>query len=248
MKTEWNYSELAEAYLRRPDYSPEALEQAFQRAGLKRGSKVCDVGAGVGHLTLELAKAGFDVSAVEPNDEMRVRGMKRTESMSNVRWTEGTAEDTKQPAGAFELVSFGSSFNVVDRDKALAETKRILKPGGWFCCLWNHRDLDDPVQKGIENVIHQHVKNYDYGTRRENQTPYLEGSGYFRSIEEISGTITHQSTRGEMVEAWRSHATLHRQAGDAFPAVVTAIEKFLDTQGEKIAVPYTTRLWIAQLK
>ena len=44
-------------------------------------------------------------------------------------------ENTGQSSGRFGLVTFGSSFNVCDREKALEETARILKPGGWFACV-----------------------------------------------------------------------------------------------------------------
>ena len=68
MKTEWDYTDLADAYLKRPDYSNDAIEKMFSIAGIKKGDKVCDVGAGAAHLTLELAEAQFNVCAVEPND------------------------------------------------------------------------------------------------------------------------------------------------------------------------------------
>lgn len=76
MKTEWDYSSLAEAYLKRPRYSTEAIDKLVSLSGIAEGAQVCDVGAGVAHLTLELLQRGFKVDAVEPNDEMRRRGKK----------------------------------------------------------------------------------------------------------------------------------------------------------------------------
>ena len=54
MKTEWDYTQLADAYLKRPDYAPAALQELFRITGLEAGDKVCDIGAGVAHLTLPL--------------------------------------------------------------------------------------------------------------------------------------------------------------------------------------------------
>ena len=34
MKTNWDYTQLADAYLERPDYAPDALKQLFNIAGL----------------------------------------------------------------------------------------------------------------------------------------------------------------------------------------------------------------------
>ena len=47
-------------------------------AGLTGNSRICDIGAGVAHLTIPLASRGFIVDAVEPNDSMRRNGIKRT--------------------------------------------------------------------------------------------------------------------------------------------------------------------------
>ena len=78
MKTEWDYTDLAAAYLKRPDYAQSAIDRMLETAGVKKGDVVCDVGAGAAHLTLKLAEHGLHVCAVEPNDAMRANGIERT--------------------------------------------------------------------------------------------------------------------------------------------------------------------------
>jgi len=247
MKTLWDYTELAEAYLKRPDYSADAINRIFEISGVKAGQKACDIGAGVAHLTLHLAARGLQVDAVEPNDAMRALGIKRTGDLPNVQWFEGTGEETGRPSGAYHLVSFGSSFNVTDREKALAETSRLLRPGGWFTCMWNHRKLDDPIQARIESIIHDAVPEYAYGTRRSDQQEVIEASRLFRPVKKIEGGVLHRQSVEDCIEAWRSHATLQRQAGDAFAAVIREIAAYLHGLGtDAIAIPYTTRAWVAQ--
>ena len=249
MKTEWDYTELADAYLERPAYADDALKKLFSRAGLRKNSHVCDIGAGVGHLTLPLAAKGYIVIAVEPNDAMRANGMERTASLPNVTWVEASGEATGLPASAFDFVSFGSSFNVMDRQNALRETYRLLRPRCYFTCMWNHRELEDPVQKSIEKIIAGFIPEYGYGTRREDQTEEIKKSGLFGDVECVSGEIVHTQTAAQVVEAWRSHATLHRQAKEAFPEIIRAISEYLHTRATaKIAIPYVTRAWIARRK
>lgn len=243
----WDYTALATAYLKRPDYAPQAVDRMLALAGLGAGAKACDVGAGVGHLTRVLARRGLLVTAVEPNEAMRTLGEQQLHGKANVRWTVGTGEATGQPDGAYDLVSFGSSFNVTDRARTLAETHRILKYGGWFCCLWNHRVLDDPIQASIEAIIRAQVPAYAYGTRREDQTAVIDASGLFGPVHAIEAAIAHRMDRAGIVEAWRSHATLQRQAGGKFDAVIDEIERYLDAQErDSFEVPYITRLWAAQ--
>ena len=76
MKTEWDYTNLADAYLKRPDYSEIAIDSMIKLTDIVENDKICDVGAGVAHLTLMLAKRKFNVSAIEPNDAMRKMELK----------------------------------------------------------------------------------------------------------------------------------------------------------------------------
>lgn len=249
MKTEWDYTDLAEAYLKRPDYSREAIDKMLAISGIQKDQKVCDVGAGVAHLTLQLADRGLSVTAVEPNDAMRERGIQRTRDLSNVTWYEGTGEQTGQQDGQFDLVTYGSSFNVMDRIKAMHEAKRISTPGAYMAAMWNHRDLEDPIQKEIETIIKSFVGDYNYGTRREDQSEVIANSDIYSAPERIEGGVLHQQTKEDIVEAWRSHATLHRQAGNDFGKIIDKIDEMLrGLEGDLITIPYVTRIWVAPLK
>src|SRR5262245_21728914 len=87
MKTEWDYTELADAYLKRAPYSDDALSELLAAAGVSAGGKICDVGAGTAKLTLPLAERGYSINAVEPNDAMRANGIKLTAALKNVQWS-----------------------------------------------------------------------------------------------------------------------------------------------------------------
>ncbi len=247
MKTNWNYTELAPSYSKRPEYAEPGLQAMLTHAGVTSGAKVCDVGAGTGHLTLALSRHGLVVNAVEPNDAMRTIGIERTRACPAVTWSTGAGEDTGMAAGTFALVTFGSSFNVTDRPRALAETSRILKPEGWFACMWNHRDLSDPLQAEIAAAIGALVADYNYGTRRDDQTAVIDASELFGDVHRIEASVVHQVSVADCADAWRSHGTLHRQAGNRFPDVMSTIDRILASTGtEVIAIPYTTRIWLAR--
>lgn len=249
MKTEWDYTNLANAYLKRPDYAQEAIDKMLSIANVHDGDAVCDVGAGVAHLTLMLAAKGLEVTAVEPNDAMRMNGIRRTANLSNVKWFEGIGEHTGQPDDAFKLITFGSSFNVCNRQEALQEAQRILTVDGWFACMWNHRDLKDPVQKSIEEIIKGHIDDYSYGTRREDQTEVIDQSGRFEKVEAFSGSVTHIVKVEDVIEAWKSHGTVERQAKDKFDAIISDIEKYVyGLNVKEIEIPYVTRVWMAKVK
>jgi SAM-dependent methyltransferase len=244
---EWDYTHLSQTYASRPDYSPRGILAMLAIAGVGPGDLACDIGAGSAHLTLHLLRQGLRVDAVEPNAAMTEVGVGRTSGKEGIAWYRAVAEDTKRPSGAYDLVTYGSSFSVVDTTLAMNETVRMLKPGGWFSCMWNHRDLNDPLQKEVEQIVRSWVPGYDYGTRRADQSPILRDSGLFHEPFVISAPVIHEVGVEDWMAAWRSHATLARQAGDKREAIISAIEALLRrNELRRFPVPYVTRIWVAQ--
>ncbi len=245
LKVTWDYTDLAASYDKRADYAREAIVSMLNTMGLTEGDVVADVGAGTAKLTKELLASGLTVHAVEPNDAMRGFGIQNTEGQK-VTWYKGTGEETTLDNNKVKAVFFGSSFNVVDKAAALAEAKRVGEDGAWFACMWNHRDLDDPIQQKVEAIIKNAIDGYDYGDRRADQTEILKASGHFNEVHHAEGTIYNDISVEDYIEAWRSHGTLQRQAGDNFHQIIDEISALLADQ-QTISVPYQTRIWFGQL-
>jgi SAM-dependent methyltransferase len=242
---EWDYTHLAATYSMRPPYAPGVVDQIVAASG-RPNPRTADIGAGNGHLTVDLLDRGCIVDAVEPNQAMRDIGIRRTAERPHISWSVGIAEDNGLPADTYDLVAYGSAFSTTDRPQALQETARILHTGGWFACIWNHRRLDDPLQAQIEAYIHRQIPNYSYGSRRENQQPLIEASGRYGPVTKLEEQIVHRVPVVDWIDAWRSHGTLQRQAGDAFEEIIDAIERMVGEQfTDQIDVPYTTVGWMA---
>lgn len=248
MSITWDYSTAANTYADRPPYAEGAVDAVLAIAGVRAGDRACDVGAGTGHLTEPLARRGLLVDAVEPNDQMRAAGQLRTAAIPGVRWSAARGEETGRPGAAYALVTFGSSFNVTDTALALAETARILRRGGWFACLWNHRDLDDPLQAAVEDVIRRHLPGYDYGSRRADQTPVIMASGLFHQPVYLEVGHSQRVQADAWLNAWHSHVTLARQAGEKFGVIVDQIGAVLRRYPASLQIPYLTRAYVARLR
>ncbi|MEM9387481.1 MAG: class I SAM-dependent methyltransferase [Pseudomonadota bacterium] len=250
MKTalDWDYTRLADAYVHRPAYAAEAIDALVNTASLVPGMPVVDLGAGTGHLTVELASRELQVTAVEPNDRMRYHGERRTQRTSNVSWIDALMQDTGLGDQRFALTSYGSCFGVADPQMTLRESARLLRPSGWFACMWNHRQLDDPLQARIEAFIQGSIDDYRYGSRREDQGAQIDASGLFGEVRRIEAPVMHTVGVDAWMEAWYSHATLQRQAGERFTQIVEGIGRIVaQDAADQITVPYTTRMWMAQL-
>ena len=105
-----------------------------------KGQVLIDLAGGTGDIALRFLKRGGSyVHVVDINPDMISAGKKRRDikAYSNqLDWTVASAEDIPLQPGTAERVtiSFGLR-NVTNRDMALREAFRVLKPGGRFCCL-----------------------------------------------------------------------------------------------------------------
>jgi SAM-dependent methyltransferase len=101
-------------------------------AGVRSGDAVLDVGCGTGVVAITAALAGAKVSGLDLTPELLDHARaNQAVAGCNVEWTEGDAEALPYPDASFDIVlsQFGHIF-APRPDVALAEMRRVLKPGG----------------------------------------------------------------------------------------------------------------------
>ncbi len=91
--------------------------------------RVLDLGAGTGKLTRQLADLGLDVVAVEP---WLQGAAELAEWVPEAELRLGAAEDLPLPDACVDAVFVGSAFHWFEHGTALAEIRRVLRPGGTF--------------------------------------------------------------------------------------------------------------------
>ncbi|MFU8831572.1 MAG: class I SAM-dependent methyltransferase [Wenzhouxiangella sp.] len=241
----WDYSELAQFYELRAPYHPQLIACAAGFLGITASASIADIGAGTGRLAKAWAELGCQVDAVEPCREMRKLGRRLAAS---VRWHATTGERTELAASAYHAVSFGSSLNVVHAPAALAEAARLLRRDGALVVVYNHRELDDPMQREIEDATRQHVAGFRYGGRRQDPVPTIEAGGLFKVVEKLELAFRHETRAAEFAAGFRAHATLQRQAGPSFPALLATIADRVFAHSDdagRVRVPFVSRAWLA---
>lgn len=94
--------------------------------------RLLDLGCGTGALTLPLAPHFQEVVAVDPDPEMLAEAQRQGEAAgaSNVRWLRMRAEEVSRELGSFRLVTCGTSFHWMDRDRVLQLTHDLLSGDG----------------------------------------------------------------------------------------------------------------------
>jgi ubiquinone/menaquinone biosynthesis C-methylase UbiE len=242
----WDYTSLSGTYDFRADYCQELVHEVLKGLDLQAGDPTLDVGAGTGKLSGLLCEYGLDVVALEPNASMRSVALTKP-TLRRAHWLAARGESLPLRQNSMTLVAYGSSFNVMPARPALDECARVLRAGGHWLALWNHRDLGDPLQQSVEALIRRHIPDYDYGRRRISPKSDLAAHGAFSDIEAAEQRFIVEIPARDWVSAWRSHATLQRQAGLCLPAILNELQALVGTTG-RLRIPYFTRVWTALRK
>jgi SAM-dependent methyltransferase len=144
MKPTERFSNRADHYRRyRPGYPAGVIDLLHEECGLAAGAAIADVGSGTGIFTKLLLEAGYQVTAVEPNDAMRLAAEEDLRGFPRFRSVAAPAENTGLPTACFDAITAAQAFHWFDRGAAAKEFHRLLGTGGWVVVLWNHRQIGD---------------------------------------------------------------------------------------------------------
>lgn len=111
----------------------EDLKQLVLLAGLTGSEQVLDAGSGAGHTALAFAPHVAQVVSVDLAEEMLAQGRRGAQErgLSNVEFRQGDVEALPFANGAFDvIVSRYSAHHWPHPQRALAEFRRLLRPGG----------------------------------------------------------------------------------------------------------------------
>ena len=123
---------------------------------LSKGSRILDVGCGIGGSSRILAKHyGFNVTGITISPAQVKRARQLTPSGLNCNFQVMDALDLKFEDGSFDGVwSVEAGAHMNDKSKFADEMLRTLRPGGYLALAdWNSRDLRHKPPSFFENLV-----------------------------------------------------------------------------------------------
>jgi SAM-dependent methyltransferase len=235
------FSYVADVYERaRPSYPAEAVDHLARALGLRAGATVVDLGAGTGKLTRLLVPTGARVVAVEPLPEMRAV-LERV--VPGIAAVEGTAEAIPLSDGAADAVTAAQAFHWFDPARALPEIHRVLRPGGRLGLIWNSRDLDDPLQARVEELISPYRETHPQQMSRSWRAPLSE-SPLFGPAEEFSVHWDQTLTREELAERVLSTSAIAALPEDERAPLLDRVRAVIGDRSEPFPFRYRTDVFV----
>ena len=141
---------------------------------------------------------------------------------------EAPAESIPLPDESADAAFAGQAYHWFDRERALPELHRVLRPGGGLALLWNWWDERDPLQRELGELV-------GFAGHRPHPAEELPGEPWFRdlgrtvvdTVQESSpdAIVNYLSTAsafvvaepGERAESLRAVHELAARYGERFP-------------------------------
>ncbi|MCU1584775.1 MAG: ycgJ 1 [Microbacteriaceae bacterium] len=222
----------------RPRYPDAAIDWV-----IPAGARVAlDLGAGTGKFTRSLVARGLEVTAVEPDDVMRVA---LSSALPTVRAVPGTGEEIPLPDRSVDVVTVAQAWHWMDPARATAEIARVLRPGGTIALVWNIRDETVAwVQRLSEIMGSSEAERFVAGA--------VEIGAPFGPLETHVVEWSNEIDGGSLVSLVASRSYLITADEERRTRVLDAVRELVATDPalagrERFELPYKTMLYRARL-
>ena len=238
-KSSW-YDSVASAYDRtRPRYPAEILAQMQSIAKLQPVKSVLEIGAGSGIATVELAKLGANIVALEPSKSACAIARDKCNAYPNVEVVNTIFEDWDLKARKFDVVVAATSFHWITPEVRYIKTAEALKDNGLLVLLWNTPPQPSyETHQGLQDIYQTHapelMKYEGHQDHRENIGKIAQAvidSGYFQdlttrqAIVPVSYAVENYLTLLSTLSPYIKLASTQRET--LFTALKTRLEQYI---------------------
>lgn len=250
-----SFGQVAELYdKRRPGYPSQLFDDLIASPAGSRAQRALEAGAGTGRATLELARRGVHVTAIEHDAEMAAvaRRAARVAALP-VEVLVQTFEAWDGEPSSFDLVVCAQAWHWIDHGRGVAVAHTALRPGGVLALVWNLvTERHGPVHAAVDAVYAEHAPELlktstltgRVTQRIDPSTLAVDGFEPPQVLEYLWEWRIDAAAYAELIATHSDHILLGPEKLDA---LTTAVRAAIEQSGAgEIVIPYRTDLVMAR--
>lgn len=236
----------------RPGYPQEIIHAIIQRAGLKAGSRLLEIGSGSGKATAQFVDNGFEITCVDPGAALVHRGNERLKG-KNVSFIVSRFENYAAPWSSFDAIISAQAFHWVPQPEGYQKCAALLKEGGYLAPFWN-LDIfgDTQLDRDLYELLDRYdgfvscISKPDCEKRTASISAGILESGLFAEAQVIRAYQEISYTPKEYFGYLQTSQVFIQQSEDQKRACFSALEDLCNRYGGAITRRYMCELYLAQ--
>ncbi|MDP4131288.1 MAG: class I SAM-dependent methyltransferase [Bacteroidota bacterium] len=231
----------------RPGYPPEIVRFLEETLSLNRDHQIADIGSGTGIFTEILLKHGYQVTAVEPNDEMRKVAEQQLRKYPGFTSSNHTAEKTGLSNHSVQLITAAQAFHWMEPVAARKEFERILIPNGHVALIWNVRLKNTPFLQAIEDLKLKYGTDYKLVSRADEDAidSFFKPNSFHTAVFQNIQWLDQRALEGQLLSS--SYIPLENEPG--YTEMLHELSELFHRHNEKgfVNMEFQTKLFYGKL-
>ena len=231
----------------RRGYPADIVESLAATAGVGQGSPVLEVGCGTGQLTGDLARFGFDLTAIDIGPAM-IAAARQHLGDAAVSFLASSFEDFAAADSSFDLLVSATAFHWVDPEVKFSKSARLLRPGGWLALLDIGERYDDPLNAALQEMWTARSEDKAWSARNPPaDADAILGSGLFGPPVHRTHRLRATVPAGTVLGVENTRATTLSWPAEVREAFTAELRRHLGSQAE-VALTVHTTLTMARVR
>ena len=162
----FDFGNTSKEYAKYRDIYPKELYEKLYSLGIgHKNTTWLDMCTGTGVIPFNLCESGADIKAIDisENQILAAKEIANERNIKNIEFLVSGAEKTPFSDNSFDCITAAQCFWYFERENAINEIRRIIKPNGTFVKIYMSYMLTDEIANESHKLVKKLNKNWTPG-------------------------------------------------------------------------------------